>query len=496
MIPSDAVTTPSDELRRAFDPGTFRALGERTIARLAEYLERATRGDAMPVLPWAEPEALLARWPGEFPEAPSGDLVRSFDALLARTVDESNHLHHPRYVGHQVTSPHPLAALCELAASLLNNGMAIYEMGPVGTVMERRVLAWLAQQVGFGPGADGVLTSGGSAGNLTALLAARQAKAGFDVWRAGAHAGPPLAVLVSEQAHYSVRRALQVMGLGAEGALPVPCDERFRLRPGALPGVLARAEGAGRRVIAVVASAASTATGAFDPLAPIADFCEAHGLWLHVDGAHGACAALSPATRERVARIERADSVVWDPHKMMLAPALVSAVLFREGARSYASFAQDASYLFPAQGEDPAGGAATPWWDIGLRTLECTKRMLSLELYASLSLLGTRFFADYVEGCFALARRFAERIARAPDFELAVAPECNIVCFRLAPPGADRASLDALQTRVRERVVRSGRFYLVQTRLPAGVFLRTTLVNPFTADEDLDGLLAALRDAA
>ena len=127
---------PSDDLRRAFDAGAFRALGERTIERLAVYLERATRGDAMPVLPWADPEALLARWPGEFPEAPSGDLVRSFDALLARTLDASIHLHHPRYVGHQVTSPHPLAALCELAGALLNNGMAIYEMGPVATVME------------------------------------------------------------------------------------------------------------------------------------------------------------------------------------------------------------------------------------------------------------------------------------------------------------------------------------------------------------------------
>lgn len=496
MIPCPAVAKPSDDLRRAFDAGTFRELGARTVARLADYLERATRGDAMPVLPWTAPEALLARWSGEFPEAPSRDLVAGFDALLARTVGESNHLHHPRYVGHQVTSPHPLAALCELAAALLNNGMAVYEMGPAATAMERRVLAWLAARLGFGAGADGILTSGGSAGNLTALLAARQAKAGFDAWREGAHAGPPLAVLVSEQAHYSVQRALQVMGLGAGGAVPVPCDERFRLRPDALPAALARAQGSGRRVIAVAASAASTATGAFDPLEPIADFCAAHGLWLHVDGAHGACAALSPATRGLVAGIERADSVVWDPHKMMLAPALVSAVIFREGARSYASFAQDASYLFPAGDGAPPAGTPTPWWDIGLRTLECTKRMMSFELYASLSLLGTRFFGEYVEGCFALARRFAERIARAEDFELATPPQCNIVCFRFAPPGADRASLDALQARLRERVVRSGAFYLVQTRLPAGVFLRTTLVNPFTDDADLEALLEAVRAAA
>jgi L-2,4-diaminobutyrate decarboxylase len=486
------VPPTSDELRAAFDPETFRSLGHRTVDQLADHLARATRGAPMPVLPWSDPAALLARWPGAFPDAPSPDLPADFAALLARTLDDSNHLHHPRYVGHQVTSPLPLAALCDLAAALLNNSMAVYEMGPAATVMERRVVAWLAGVLGLGARADGILTSGGSAGNLTALLAARQARAGFDVWGEGNRGGPPLAVLVSEQAHYSVRRALQIMGLGRDAALPVPCDERFRLRPDALDAALGRAVAAGRRAIAVVASAGSTATGAFDPLEPIAELCERHGLWLHVDGAHGAVAALSPRTRGLVRGIGRADSVVLDPHKMMLAPALVSAVLYRDGARAFGAFAQEASYLF--HGEDAP--AEPNWWDGGLRTLECTKRMLGFKLYAALALLGKRFFGDYVADCFALAGRFADAIAAAPDFELALTPECNIVCFRHRPAGLAGAALDAHQSRLRERVTRSGSFYLVQTGLPKGVFLRTTLVNPLTTDRDLEDLLAALRDAA
>jgi len=270
---------------------------------------------------------------------------------------------------------------------------------------------------------------------------------------------------------------------------PVPVDDAFRLRPDALEGALAAARRAGRRPIAVVASAGSTATGAFDPLDAVADFAEAHGLWFHVDGAHGASTALSPKFRGQLRGIERADSVVWDAHKMMLMPALVTAVLFRDGARSFDAFSQEASYLF--HGEDPR-----PWSDVALRTLECTKEMMALKVYACLSLLGTQAFGDYVTQTYDQARRFAQRLEASGDFELAVRPDCNIVCFRHTPRGVPPEQLDALQARLRERLVQRGDFYLVQTRLPRGVFLRVTLINPLTRDEDLDALLEAVRGAA
>ncbi len=136
------------------------------------------------------------------------------------------------------------------------------------------------------------------------------------------------------------------MGWGAEGLIPVPVDERFKMRADALDGALRQAHASGRKVIAVSASSCSTATGAFDPLEPIADFCRQHGLWLHVDGAHGASASLTPKYRSLLAGIERADSVVWDAHKMLLMPALLTAVVFRNGSPSFHAFAQHASYLF------------------------------------------------------------------------------------------------------------------------------------------------------
>ncbi|AEI64415.1 pyridoxal phosphate-dependent decarboxylase family protein [Corallococcus macrosporus] len=468
----------------AYDADAFRRESHRLMDTLSDYLARTTRAEG-PVLPWAAPAVNVDRFAAAFPEAPTGD----FADLITRVLSSSNHLHHPRYMGHQVTAPVPLAALCDAVSSLLNNGMAVYEMGPVSTAMERNVLRWMAARLGLPETTDGVLTSGGSAGNLTALLAARQAKAGYDAWNGGAHAGPPLTVLAAQTAHYSLGRATRIMGLGEGGVTPVPVDDHFRLRPEALDAALESATRAGRKPIAVVASAGATATGAFDPLEPVADFCERHGLWFHVDGAHGASAVLSPAHRHLVRGIDRADSVVWDAHKGLLMPALVTAVLFRDGARSFESFSQEASYLFH-------GDAERPWSDVGLRTLECTKEMMALKVYACLAVLGTRLFSDAVTEAYEQTRRFAQRLADAGDFEVAVPPECNILCFRHTPAHVPMEEWDALQTKLRERLVTRGDFYLVQTKLPRGVHLRVTLINPLTTDADLDALMDALRAAA
>lgn len=429
---------------------------------------------------------MMERWPAAFSDEPTEPL----QTLFGRVIDDSNHLHHPRFMGHQVAAPVPAAALAEFVAAFLNNGMAVYEMGPATSVMERQLARFLAARLQMPASADAVFTSGGSLGNLTALLAARQARAGFDVWHEGAREGASLAVLVGGHTHYSVKRAVQVMGLGADAAVSVPVDERFRMRADALTDALKRAEDGGRRVFAVVASAGSTATGAHDRLEPVADFCERHALWMHVDAAHGGSAAFSARYRSRLAGIERADSVVWDLHKLALLPALVTAVVFKEQSRSYAAFAQEASYLFagrPPQEE---------WMNSAVRTLECTKRMMVLEMWAVLSACGEKLLEDYVDHTYALATSLASRIASDSELELAVDPETNIVCFRHLPPGVTGEELDAHNARVRERLVEGGEVYIVQTRLPAGLFLRVTLMNALTDDGDLERMIAAVKIAA
>lgn len=475
---------PPDTFRAAYDGEAFRRTAHAVVDRLADYLNGVMRSDpgGLPVLPWMPPAEAAERWTG-FLAGPA----EGIEPLLARAVAGATHLHSPRCLGHQVPPVLPAAAVSDLVVSLLNNSMTVYEMGGPGAAMERAAVEWMAGVLCLGDRADGVLTSGGSIGNLTALLAARQSRAGFDAWTDGLAGERPLAVLGSAGAHYSIARALQVMGLGEKGFYPVPIDAQLRLRPDALEEVYSSAERDGRRVFAVVASACATAGGTFDPLEEIADFCVDKGLWLHVDGAHGAAAALSPRYRHLVAGIERADSVVWDAHKLLLVPSLVTGVLFREGADSYAAFDHEASYLYDA-------GSGREWYNLSRRTLECTKPVLALRLWAALAAHGPGFYTAYVEHVFDLARWFARRIQADPDFELAIEPESNIVVFRFSP--GRFADPDAGQAAIRRRIIESGAFYLTQARLPGGLHLRTVLMNPLTTEDDLEGLLGAIRRAA
>ena len=468
------------DLSQAFDPESFRQQGHRVVDRLADYLRNA-REASLPVLPAVPPDQLLGEVPAEFPEQPTDDLLALVNTLLAR----SNHLHHPGYIGHQVAVTLPWATLIEATTALLNNGMAVYEMGQVHTVMERHVVRFLADRLGFDARAGGVLTHGGSLGNLTALLAARQAKAPFDAWEAGDDG--TLSVLVSDQSHYCVDRALRVLGQGRAGAQVVATDDDYRMTLAGLEQALRRAREAGRTVFAVVANAGSTATGSIDPLAEIAEFCAAEDLWLHVDGAHGASMVLSDTHRPRLAGIERADSVVWDLHKLMMLPALNTAVLFRDQRHGQAAFAQQASYLFADR--DPEEN----WFDIGQRTLECTKRGMGVTAYIALRTLGTGLFGKAIDATLETTRQLAALLEDAPDFETAGPPDTNILCFRFLPDGA--VDLDAVQARVRAAVVAGGQLYLVQTRLRGVLFLRVTLMNPETAEAQLHTLLDQARTA-
>ncbi len=459
---------------------TFRERGCGIITMLADYLQKASARNIDTVLPHITPDLMLSRWEGNFPKQPSGD----FTPLLNRVIEESNHLHHPKYIGHQVTAPLPLAVLCELVSSLLNNASAIYEMGPVNSALEKRIIQWMAELIGYEKTADGVLTSGGTLGNLTALLAARQVKADYDIWTQGVDRERQFTVLVSEQSHYSVKRAVAVMGLGEDAVVPVPVDNRYHLDSNALYERYWVCTSEGRKVIAVVANACSTATGSYDDLNRIADFCEEQKLWLHVDGAHGASALLSKQYRHRLDGIHRADSVVWDAHKMLLMPALITAVVFKDGSHSYRSFSQKASYLFEKDSRDE-------WYDYAHRTMECTKFMMGLKLYIPLMVYGTDFFADYITSCMDLAREFAALIAESEDFECPHEPESNIVCFRYTPSGA--TNLDELQKTIRKKLLASEKFYITQAPLNDGFYLRVVIINPLTTIDDLKELLEFVR---
>ncbi|MBK8980049.1 MAG: aminotransferase class I/II-fold pyridoxal phosphate-dependent enzyme [Planctomycetes bacterium] len=475
------------------DPSpSFRDLGHRLVDLLADHLTGLREApDDHAVRPPRSPREVLDDWNDDLRQ---GGVA--LDALWRRYLRDAHRIQHRRSVGHQVAPPHAATALAQLVRACTSNSAAIFEMGPAATAIEARVVAWMGERLGLPTGHGGVLTSGGSLGNLTALLAMRQIAAEHDVWTDGLGATDRVAVLVGEQTHYCVERALQILGLGAASCVRVPVDRRFRIDVAALPDAMERARAAGRRPIGVVASACSTSTGAIDPLDAIADFCDAHELWLHVDAAHGASLVLSERERPRLRGIERADSVVWDAHKTLLVSSLCTGVLFADGRHADASFAPEVEYLFARCATPAATDPGEPDLDLGRRTLECTKPALGLELYALLASRGEGALGRYLEERVDVVRAFADRVRTSADFELATDPDANIVCFRHLQPGLVGAALDAHQDRLRLALLHRARFYATRTRLRDATWLRCTVLHPETTAHDLDALLAELRSLA
>jgi len=238
-------------------------------------------------------------------------------------------------------------------------------MSPAATLVELGVVRWATGLVGWDAEAGGSFVSGGSAANLAALLAAR-ARRFPAAWREGMPGGA--AIVTGKQAHYSVARAAGILGMGADAVIAVDTTPQGATDPRALAAALEALEGEGREVVAVVATAGSTATGSFDDLPAIAALCRPRGIWLHVDGAHGASALLSAGTRHRLRGLELADSLAWDPHKMMFMPLSTAMVLARRRRDLERAFQQDAPYLFHA----PLCDDAPP--DTGAWTLQCSRR--------------------------------------------------------------------------------------------------------------------------
>ncbi len=461
-------------LQQAYSPAAFRQQGHALIDQLADYLEGVEK---LPANPYATPEESVA----EFRQLLEGGSDAS--AVFARVIARSVHLHHPDYMGHQVVPPAPLAALSDVVASLLNTGMAIFEMGRPGVAMEVLVIEKFAGLLRLAPTAGGFLTSGGTLANLTALLAARarQWPTG-DPWQTGHQRIRPC-LLVNEQAHYCIDRAVRIMGWGAEGIVHVPADAELRMRTELIDEVLQDARNRGLTPIALVGSACTTATGTYDDLEALAAAADRHGLWLHIDGAHGAAVRLDPKRQHLTAGLERANSVAVDFHKMLMAPAITTGLFFRNGSDAYRTFRQKAEYLLAAhEGEED-------WSNIARRSFECTKRMLGLRIFTLLSEYGADVFRDYVVRVGELGRELAELVRRRPELELFMAPDVNIVCFRFIHPTLQGEARNGLNEMIRATLHTEGPQYVVMTRIHGDIYLRCTLTNAFTQTANLEEML-------
>jgi glutamate/tyrosine decarboxylase-like PLP-dependent enzyme len=350
--------------------------------------------------------------------------------------------------------------------------------------IELVVLDWFRQWLGMPEGTNGLLTSGGSGANLTAMIAARHRVTAGD-----ASVIARLTVYASDQVHSSVTRAAWLAGVPREHVRSLPTDEEFRLRVDALRESIARDRAMGLRPLMIVANAGTTNTGSVDPMDEIADLCEQEDIWLHVDAAYGGFAVLTDSGRRALAGIERADSVTLDPHKWLFIPFECGCLLARDPSRLKAAFQIFPEYLADAQ----TGHEAVNFADYGE---QLTRYARAIKVWMSVSYFGTDAIRDAIDRGMMLARRLEERIRETPGLEIVSPARFGVVCFRARSRDVDGAALDTLNEQLLARVVRDGRYFVSSTRLRGAFALRACILGFRTAEEDIDGLVRAVAEAA
>lgn len=491
---SKPLAAARERIQAAYDPDLLEASGHRLVNLLHEHFRQIESSQGH-VLNWEQPQqniALAGKPLSKKNQSDSLDeLVTLFETQVRTMLTRGLNLHDPRYLGHQVPAPVPIAGLFDAVGSVTNQVMAIYEMGPWATAVEQAVIQRLGQMIGWPAEAfAGFATHGGSLANLTALLTARNVGLS-DSWEQGLENQRGPVLVVHADAHYCMARAAGVLGIGTRNVVRAELDEQRRIDVDRLEQLLKKLRRENRPIVAVVACACATPIGAFDRLDEIAHVCQQYEVWMHVDAAHGGAVCFSSQYRHLLRGLDQADSLVWDAHKMLFVPALCAFVFYRNKAHRFEAFRQDAPYLF-----DPSAPGISQF-DSGLVTVECTKRASVYGLWGIWSLFGSQLFADMVEVTFDVARQLYEMLAAAPDFEPLHVPECNIVAFRYLPDYIRSAPLERIgqfQLDLRHKLIRSGQYYIVQTAHQGVGALRVSVCNPLTTVDQMEGLINALRE--
>jgi aromatic-L-amino-acid/L-tryptophan decarboxylase len=415
-----------------------------------------------------EPEAILAQFAEQIEQYPFGN-------------------GHPRFYGWVNSPPTVMGIFADALAAAMNpscaggNHAAIY--------VERQVVQWFKQLVGFPAESMGLLLSGGSMAALTAVAVARHVKSGFDVRAEGLQGSHPrLIVYKSGEGHGCYQKAVELMGLGNANLRVVAQDSAQRMSVAALDAAIRQDLAQGHRPIAVVASAGTVNTGAIDPLAEIADVCNEHGVWLHVDGAYGGPAILSEKYRGPLSALARADSIALDPHKWLYVPVEAGLVLVRDREAMRNAFSLVPPYL--RTDGSPTGVGGLPWFsEYGFQQ---TRGFRALKVWMALKHHGLEGYRRAIEKDLALAEYLADCVSRTPELELAEPQSLSIVCFRYVPEAlrGNQAALNALNKQLVEEIQLGGQAFLSSTVMNEQFWLRACIVNFRAQREDIDALLS------
>jgi aromatic-L-amino-acid decarboxylase len=462
------------------DWAALRALGHRALDDAMDYMESLRDRPA-----WEHaPAHVKAHFDGPPPAGPQPieDIYREYvEYVQPYQLGNS----HPRFWGWVLGSGTPMGVIAEMLAAATDSVSGIYSYVS-NNYVELQVLDWCKEMLGYPLSAGGLLTSGCSASNLIALAVARNAKAGFDVREEGL-AGRRLTIYCSAEAHSSLTKAVELLGMGTSSLRRVPTDDLLRIDLAALAEMVARDHEDGLLPVCVVGVAGTTNTGSIDDLPALADFCEREGLWFHVDGAFGAWAAIAPASRHLVAGMERADSLAFDLHKWMNLTYPVGCVLVRDAEAQLRTFSLTPSYLAHGEGERGLTGVDVPWLsDYGF---ELSRGFHALKVWMALKEHGADKFGRVIQQNIDQARYLAGLVEATPELEMALPVALNIVCFRYVRPGLDDAALDQLNKSIELELQERGIAVPSVSTIGGRTYLHVAVANHRSRREDFDLLV-------
>ncbi|MCZ6918694.1 MAG: pyridoxal-dependent decarboxylase [Gemmatimonadetes bacterium] len=397
---------------------------------------------------------------------------------------------HPRFWGWVIGTGTPYGALAEMLAAAFNPNVSGLRTAAVH--VEEQVIAWMKELLHFDEKAEGLLLSGGSMANTLGLAVAVQARAEFDVARLGLSRAPhPMVLYASRETHYSVHKAVRLLGLGDESLRLLPVDDQFRLEIPKLEAAIAADRDQGYHPFAVVANAGTVNTGAVDDLATIADVAERENLWMHVDGAFGAFAALDPSVRHLVDGMERADSLAFDLHKWMCVPIECGCLFVRDAESHRRAFTIQADYLTPLP-----RGTAVDGGRFGNLGPQLSRSFRALKVWLSIKAHGSEAYAAVVRRNVAQAAYLSKLVDVCDELERLAPTLLNVVCFRYVVSGWTDADLDELNREITMRVQEEGIAVPSHTVLEGRFAIRVAITNHRTREDDLDLFVAEVRRIA
>jgi glutamate/tyrosine decarboxylase-like PLP-dependent enzyme len=464
----------------AWSPEQAHDLGARVLDLWTELLERLPGEPiAHDVVPGEVADALALPIPED--PMPVPDLVEHLRELV---FGQSVYLGHPGFLAYICGAGTVPAAATELIAAGLNPCLGGYRLGPGAAEIELHLTRWLANRFGMPDSAGGLVMTGGAMANFVGLKCARDDKLGVEVREHGVAAAGPVAFYASEEAHVVIRRAADMLGLGAGSVRVIPIDGDQRMRADALEAAMEADAQSGVRPLAVCGTAGSTTTGSIDPLPELADLAERYGAWFHIDAAYGGAMVLSDVLRPQLAGIERADSIAVDPHKWMYTPQSAGIALVREFGQLSHSFNAQATYIWIDE-------AQRKGIDFAMHGPQFSRGFAALKVWISLLAHGRAAYAKRIEHDVRLAGYLAELVEEHPDFELMVPPRLSICCFRYRPRDWDGTEdeLDRLNERLMMAMHADGRSFPSNAVIDGRFGLRACIVNFRTEATELDLLL-------